>query len=364
MALRLMMTADAVGGVWTYALDLARGVAAAGGHTDLVVLGPAPSPDQVREALGVDALRVLDTGWPLDWTAQTPAEIDAAAAAVRALADEIRPDLVHLNSPTLAKAGRFQTPVLGACHSCLASWWAAVKQGPPPADFGWRTEALRQGMAGCDALVAPSRSFARTTAAAHGVAEPLVIYNGRRSPAPGGDGHETFVFTSGRLWDQGKNLATLEAAATLSSLPIHAAGPMDGPGGESFRPARLRALGRLSADEHARWLRRTPIYASSALYEPFGLGVLEAAQAGCPLVLSNLASFRELWDGAALFIDPRRPEAFAAAFAELAADAPRRRALGQAARARASRFTVAAMTCGMLDLYERLGAMVRPGAAA
>jgi hypothetical protein len=38
--------------------------------------------------------------------------------------------------------------------------------------------------------------------------------------------------------------------------------------------------------------------------EPFGLAVLEAAQAGCPLVLSDLPGFRELWDGAALF---RRP---------------------------------------------------------
>ena len=40
----------------------------------------------------------------------------------------------------------------------------------------------------------------------------------------------------------------------------------------------------------------------TALYEPFGLAVLEAAQAGCALVLSDIPTFRELWDGAALFV--------------------------------------------------------------
>ena len=104
MALRLMMTADAVGGVWTYALDLARGVAAVGGQTALVVLGPAPSPDQLRDAMAVPALRLIDTGLALDWTAETPAEVEAAAEAVGLLARELRPDLVHLNSPALAPA--------------------------------------------------------------------------------------------------------------------------------------------------------------------------------------------------------------------------------------------------------------------
>ena len=41
---RLLMTADAVGGVWTYALDLAAGLAPFGVETTLAVLGPAPAP--------------------------------------------------------------------------------------------------------------------------------------------------------------------------------------------------------------------------------------------------------------------------------------------------------------------------------
>jgi glycosyltransferase involved in cell wall biosynthesis len=364
MALRLMMTADAVGGVWTYALDLARGVAAAGGETALVVLGPAPSADQVREAEAIPSLRLIDTSLALDWTAPSPAEIHAAARAVASLARELRPDLVHLNSPTLALAGGFPAPVLGACHSCLATWWAAVKGGPAPADFAWRTEALRRGMWGCDVLVAPSHSFARATAETHGIATPFVVHNGRRPPPSGPTIRSAGVFTSGRLWDEGKDLATLDAAAAMAGLPLHAAGPLEGPAGERARLHHAQALGRLLDDEVAAWLRGGPIYASGALYEPFGLGVLEAAQAGCALVLSDIPTFRELWSGAALFAAPRRPDAFAAALSALATDEGKRRRLGEHARERAARFSDEAMTSGLLQLYRRLGVAPEREAAA
>jgi glycosyltransferase involved in cell wall biosynthesis len=102
------------------------------------------------------------------------------------------------------------------------------------------------------------------------------------------------------------------------------------------------------------WLARTPVFASTALYEPFGLAVLEAAQAGCALVLADIASFREIWDDAAVFVPPKDPGAIAAALAALL-DAPdRAAALGAAARRRAERHTPAAMAEGMLGVYRTL----------
>src|SRR5690606_22125148 len=144
------------GGVWTYALDLADGLAGAGVETMLAVLGPAPSDDQRREAASRADLRLIETGLPLDWLAEAPAGIDAASVALRDLARDLAPDLIHLNSPALAKAGGFPAPVLGACHSCQTTWWAAVKDGAPPPDMAWRASPLRRGMAACDALIAPS----------------------------------------------------------------------------------------------------------------------------------------------------------------------------------------------------------------
>ena len=81
------------------------------------------------------------------------------------------------------------------------------------------------------------------------------------------------------------------------------------------------------------------------------LAVLEAAQRGSALVLSDIPTFRELWDNAAVFVPPRDPDAIAAAIRRLFAEPERRARLGQAARERAGRYGVDAMVDGMLRVY-------------
>jgi glycogen(starch) synthase len=348
---RVLMTADAVGGVWTYALDLSRGLARTGVDVTLVVFGPGPSADQVTAAQAIPGLTLIDAGLSLDWLAGDPAEILQAGAVLRSLARACRADLIHLNSPALASVGGFHVPVIGACHSCLATWWAAVREGPMPADFRWRAQALRQGMAACDALIAPTAAFAEATAVAYEVRVPFVVHNGRRPAGLPRAAREPIAFTSGRLWDDGKNIAVLDAAAALISAPLYAAGPLCGPNGERRTLRHASPLGRLSADEVAAWLARASVYASSALYEPFGLGVLEAAQAGCALVLADIPTFRELWDGAALFVDAREAEGSARAIERLLADPVEAAALGFQAQRRAAGYSVEAMTAGSLAVY-------------
>lgn len=351
---RVLMTTDAVGGVWTYALDLARGLAASGAEVTLVAFGPSPSEDQLAEAAAIDRLTLIDTGMPLDWMASEPAEILEGSAVIRGLARGTRADVIHLNSPALAALGGFSAPVAGVCHSCVATWWGAVKDGPLPDDFRWRTQALWQGMLACNALMAPTRAFGEATARTYELPVPFVVHNGRRPARALRAGREPMVFTSGRLWDAGKNIATLDAAAAKLSVPLYAAGPLEGPNRDRTSLAHARPLGLLSADEVADWLARAPIFASAALYEPFGLGVLEAAQAGAALVLSDIATFRELWDGAAVFVDPRDAAGFAAAIEALLADPAAARRLAGEARARARRYTVEAMCAGVLDVYRHL----------
>jgi glycogen(starch) synthase len=351
---RILMTTDAVGGVWTYSVDLARGLARCGVDTVLVVIGPSPSRDQAAQAQAVPGLTLIDTCLPLDWMASEPAEILETGAAVRGLARGERVDLIHLNGPALAAEGGFSAPVIGACHSCLATWWSAVKDGPMPSDFRWRTQSLWQGMLACDALVAPTRAFAEETARTYEIPRPFVVHNGRPGPSLAPAAREPMVFTSGRLWDEGKNVAALDQAAALIDAPLQAAGPLQGPGGGPTTLLHAQALGRLSNAEVGRWLTRAPVFASSALYEPFGLGVLEAAQAGCALVLSDIPTFRELWDGAALYADPNDAEAFAALFRTLLDQPAEAARMGQEARQRAARYSLDAMTAGVLDLYRHL----------
>jgi glycosyltransferase involved in cell wall biosynthesis len=348
------MTTDAVGGVWTYALDLARGLATMGVSTSLVVLGPGPKPDQRLEAATVPGLDLIETGLPLDWTASELADIREAGAVVRGLARGLSADLIHLNGPALAFDGGFCAPVIGACHSCLATWWSEVRDGPMPQDFRWRSSALWQGLINCDVTVAPSAAFAEATARAYEVPRPFVVYNGRLAPVLPPVPREPLVFTAGRLWDDGKNIALLDAAAARLAAPVYAAGPLESPTGERRELAHARPLGRLSAEEVGRWMGRAGVFASGALYEPFGLTVLEAAQAGCPLVLSDIPTFRELWNGAAVFVSPDDADEMAAAIQRLLDDRQAAAAQAAAAKARAARYSVQAMAAGMRDVYRLL----------
>ena len=93
--------------------------------------------------------------------------------------------------------------------------------------------------------------------------------------------------------------------------PVHLLGEAAAPHGGMFEAANLVMHGRVERAEVDGWMRRATVYVAPSRYEPFGLAPLEAALAGCALVLSDIATFRELWDGCAEFFAPGDPAALA-----------------------------------------------------
>lgn len=352
--LRILVTADAVGGVWTYALDLARGLSRLDVDVLLAVMGPSPSPAQ-KAAAHQSGARLIDTGLPLDWVTHDPAELDRAGRRLAVIAGEQAVDLVQLNAPALGARARFDMPVVAVVHSCVATWWDSVHGTALPGDFVWRTERVARGLAAADAVVAPTAAFGEMVRRCYDLVEaPNIVHNGRSALNLGKVAPHDFAFTAGRLWDRGKNLATLDAAAARIAVPVHAAGPTEGPNGARAAFEHLHCLGQLDEAEIARWLAARPVFVSAALYEPFGLAVLEAAMAGCPLVLSDIPTFREVWGDAALFVPPNDDEGFARTIADLAGDDFQRAVRGRAAKARAARYTPDAMAARMAGLYRSL----------
>lgn len=358
--LRVFMTADAVGGVWQYALDLAQGLRAYDTETTLCVLGPPPRPEQQITARRIPGMKLISLDLPLDWTAESPEDVLDAAGMVVEAAYESGAGIVHLNSPALAAGSRFPAPVVAVCHSCVATWWQAVRARPMTRQFRWHKDLVAQGLWKADAVVAPSGAFARAVAQTYRLTSaPTVVYNGRRpvmrESLPEGTVPQTqFAFTAGRLWDEGKDLRTLDAAAARLSMPVFAAGPLKGPNRACIKFSHIKPLGSLGDGHLADWLAAKPIFVSTARYEPFGLAVLEAAEAGCPLVLSDIPTFRELWEGAAYFVPPQDEAAVAAAVEEIASDARQRTLFASAARRRARRYTAEVMAAKVRAIYGSL----------
>lgn len=147
----------------------------------------------------------------------------------------------------------------------------------------------------------------------------------------------------------------LDAAAAALPVPVFVAGSLAG--SETSAPAafpRVRLLGALRRSQLAQWMRDAAIYAAPALYEPFGASILEAAAAGCTLVLGNIPSLRELWGGAAVFVDPRDSRSLARAIEQLLEDGARCQALSARAVARARTYGAELMALRYVSLYRSL----------
>lgn len=355
---RVLITTDAVGGVWTYSVELAGAMRALGIEPVLAAMGPSPSLEHLAQA---GRTPVIDTGLPLDWLADSAHEVRQAGLALAQLADDVGADVVQLHSAALACDARYDQPVVAVQHSCVATWWDAVRDEPLPQELKWRRELVECGLRRADAVVAPTEAFAAQTARTYPLArEVQTVHNGRTPLTLPERDRADFVLTLGRLWDTGKNVHTLDTAAGLIPTQVEAIGPLRGPDGSVVVLNHLVTRGSLDRSAIAERLADRPVFVSSALYEPFGLSVLEAAQAGCPLVLSDIPTFRELWSDAAMFVPATDAQRFADAFASLLNNPELRDAYGRAANQRAAQYTPEATARRMLEIYEKVAANASP----
>ena len=349
---RVLMTVDAVGGVWRYAIDAARALNDRGVAVLIAGLGPVPSPAQAAESAELAATELLGLDEPLDWMVDDERALDGLAPTLARLVEQEGIDLVHLNVPSQAAGLALDVPVAVTSHSCVVTWWNAVRGGPLPADWSWQRERNRRGLEAADVVMAPSRSHAEALTRAYGpMGAPTVVPNAVH-PGPTGGDKQAFVLAAGRWWDAGKNGAALDLAAASCSWPVRMAGATRGPNGEASEPRHAEALGELPGSVVRSLMAEAAIVACPSLYEPFGLAALEAGLAGAALVLADIPTFREIWTGAAVFADPRDPAALSAAIDGLAADPARRADLGAAARRRASAFTAERQCEALLAAYE------------
>ena len=347
--MRVLMTADAVGGVWTYTLTLIRSLAPFGVQVTLAVLGPPPSGDQLRDLLTLSNVDWCHHPGPLEWM---PGGADASASTTAwlvSLAERTAPSIVHLNGYGHAVAD-FGCPVLVVAHSCVCSWWRAVKREAPPERLDGYRDLVRRGLQAADVVVAPTHAMLAAVTAEYGLQSAArVIPNGSALRVPATWAKEALVFSAARFYDEAKNLALLEHASSSLTWPVVVAGH-----GPARQACNMTCLGRIDHAAIESWLARASIYVLPARYEPFGLSALEAAQMRCALVLGDIPSLREVWGASAVYVDPDDPDDLEQQVNSLARNDRRRRRLANAARHRAERYSARAFASSYYGLYESL----------
>ena len=360
--MHVLITADTVGGVWTYARELVTGLVRHGVRVTLVGFGQIPAPDQVAWLEALEGVDFRPTGFRLEWMQDAEQEFELSTEYLLSVVRETRPDVIHLNQYGYGSMP-VSMPKLVVAHSDVVSWWVAVN-GEPPTETKWSCwyrDTVRRGLLGAAAVVAPSQWMLDAVCLHYGSpANGRVIYNGRTPVLFLPDvSKEGYAVSAGRLWDGGKQVSLL--TRMNPPLPVHIAGSDEHPDSSlrgSSRPSpnsRIQFHGRLTEAQMRQLYSRAANYSGTSQYEPFGLAPLEAALSRCALVLNDIPSFRELWGDQACYFHHNDAQSLADVLAWLARDRQSCITYGNLAYQHArQRFTADRMAGEYLGLYHSL----------
>lgn len=353
--MRVLLTTDTVGGVWTFTRELAMELLNAGHAVALASFGREPSAHQRRwceEMAAWHGRRFVTCASeaPLEWM-QGNAECFARGERVlRDLCKRFAPDVVHA-SQFCWGALDVAVPKVVTAHSDVLSWAEACRGGKLE-ESGWLARYQRmvqEGLDGADAVTAPTVWMAEALGRNFYMrGDVRVIANGR-SLRPVHAGERPLQAVSvGRLWDEAKGLRTL--LEVKSAVPIVVAGEAEFEDEAAEMPVWF--AGSLSEEEVLELFRQSAIYIAASVYEPFGLAPLEAALCGCAVVARDIPSLREVWGSAATYFrDVRELEVILEAFA---VRPERLKAARGAAMRRAERYSAQAMATQYAALYEEV----------
>jgi glycogen synthase len=343
---RVLLTTDTVGGVWTYALELADALAEHELEITLAATGAPLTSDQLSSLGRSRVRRVFAADHALEWMEDPWDDLERTGRWLLDIAAAVEPDVVHLNAYAHAVLP-FGMPVVVAGHSDVLSWHLAVRGIPAGPEWSRYAEVVRAGLAAADLVVAPTRAMLDELVRLYEPPGPCEVIPNGSSRTVQTCPKEQLVLTAGRMWDEAKNVQALVRVAPRLPWPVAVAGSGRAGGG-------VHELGLLDRAELDVVLAAASIYAGPARYEPFGLAALEAARARCALVLGDIPSLHEVWGDAALYVAPDDADALERTLRSLIDDRERLDEYATRAELRARVYTAARMGAAYVDAYRRV----------
>lgn len=342
MAVDVTGTTTGVTGVARYARELTSALTSAGVEVLPYAIGRGPfaAPEGTRR-LGLP-LRIVQKSW-------------AIAGVPRAEHLVSKPEVVHCLDLLPTPSRR---PVLMTAHDLVAvlhpdlhsAAQLSTQQGQL---IGYRAAAhvLADSRSTADALVAQGVPEDRISVA-------LLGHTALPAPAaPPVQG--PYLLVVGELAAR-KNLPTLIRAFRRASVPFGTRLVLAGPPGfragetlELLGPDVL-SLGRVEDAVLSALYRGATALCFPSVAEGFGLPLLEAMNAGLPIVASDLPVMREVAGDAASYVPALDVEAWSRAIEEVTGEVSRRQRLTEAGRVRAQGLTWARTAEATISAYERV----------
>jgi glycosyltransferase involved in cell wall biosynthesis len=322
-----LITADTVGGVWTYARELVTGLAHRGVQVTLVSFGDIPTSAQTSWMEGLRGIDFRPTAFRLEWMQDVEEDIAASAEYLDSVIAEVKPDVVHLNQYAYG-ALKTTLPKIVVAHSDVVSWWVAVKGEEPRENrwIRWYRDTVTHGVSAADVVVAPTHWMLDCIRAYYTSPEKTqVIYNGRNPNIFNPHVQkEDYVLSVGRLWDAGKQVSLLTQCD--QPVPVVIVGSERHPDsayrGDERSPMlqNVKFEGPKTEGQLRHLYSRAMAYAATSRYEPFGLAPLEAALSRCVVIANDIPSLHEVWGDTAYYFRYNDAQDLSRVILEIACD--------------------------------------------
>ncbi len=357
--MRILMTTDTVGGVWTFTSELTDQLLQRGHEVYLVSFGRFPPPHQKQRFdtwTSDGRLTTLFTGLPLEWMQNNQRAFEEGQEEILDDVACFRPDIILSNQFCF---GRLDTeiPRVVVAHSDVLSWAHACKPSAlePTPWLNRYTSIVQAGLLGAAAVVTPTAWMGKSLTQSFFLPRNyFVIPNGVSiGPSPDPLPNRRFqAITAGRLWDEAKGLDTLRDLNVRLPLLVAGENIFESPDPTASWPGNLVSLGPLNPDELHRYFYESNFYLCTSRYEPFGLAPLEAALCGCAVICRDIPSLREVWAEAALYFDNN--ETLAKLIQELGSNYQLLSAAQTRSQQRAQQFTPQRMADSYLHLFQTI----------
>jgi glycogen(starch) synthase len=349
----ILISTDTVGGVWSYTISLVEAMQQYPVKFIIASLGPLPSQDQRQQVEALDNAHMESFDGKLEWMDNPWDDLQEEGEWFKALAATYQPDLVHFNHYAHASID-FNAPKLLVMHSCVRSWWRAVKKQVAPDHWSRYSALVQKAIVASDNIVAPSYAILDAFREEYeGLEKARVIYNGIELSEYEAKAKEPFIFSMGRLWDEAKNIKLLLKAAPFIDFPIYIAGDRDNSNNKNL-PDNVHVLGWQDKQQIKDWLSRASLYVLPVKYEPFGLSFLEAAASGCTLVGGKIKTLQEVWNDSAFYCEVNSASELAKLSNIILKDDLLRQEMQRRSRERANLYDEAITAKNYFNLYKTM----------
>jgi glycosyltransferase involved in cell wall biosynthesis len=374
------------GGVQTYAETLARGLCRLDrGHTYVLFVNYLTAPlfeDLRSERCELVFVDVHIRRWQKAAERVIPGTtFRAYARGLDALMRGARVDVMHFTQQFIVPI-QYPGRTVVTFHDLQQEYYPEFFT---PAELAWRAENYRPAARKAGHIIAISRYTAQSLVGKYGVPPEKIttVYTAAGDDVTGPVSTESadaaglpprFFWYPAAFWPHKNHRRLLEAVARLRAtegfaLPLLLTGMEAADAAPVQRDierlglvGQVRSLGYVPRELVRLLLARAEFMVFPSLFEGFGIPVVEAMAAGCPVACSRSTSLPEVIGDEGLTFDPERVDDIAGAIRRMSSDAALRDRLRDALRPRAALFTVERMAEETAAVYERVaGGVAAPG---